>query len=1374
MKKLSINISVLFFLITFLSIFFNNNSTLFCQTSNLRFDHLSIKDGLPDDGYTCIIQDRLGFIWIGTTNGLSKYDGHSFVNYYRNEKDSTSLIGRNVRCLMEDSDGDIWIGTYYGLSILLRNENRIISYEHDKNDPKSLSNNWVNKIYEDKKGNIWIGTKDGWIGEKGGGLNFINRESLLDKKNGLIFQHINLDNYVEGTNTIFDILEDSENTIWACTKNGLLKISDRETELIQPIISNSYNQKNFFLSIVLDKNGLFWLGTLNNGVVSYNKNSNDFSFFLFNENSFSSITSLLLDSKDNLWVGSQGGAISSGLFLFNRTTKRYKKLLHDPLNPNSISKDYGSFRSIIEDIHGNIWFAIYDDKINKINPQRNLFKYYRNYSRIEDVILFSNETRMLEAKDGRLWFEAENGLFEFLPEEERFVKIIANNQHGDCTLDTRCRSIAEDTKGNLWIAGLDTKLREYNPNTGSLRCFDNDINLSGQNVVVIHPDRHGVMWFGTDNNGVIRYNPNTNNAISYKYILNDFSTISSNGIRRMCEDSSNTIWVATADCWLNKFNKETEQVKRMNISRDHGYFNNLFVDTKSQLWAGTNLGGIYLFNTKNDNFQRINSSHGLPSNNDATGFSEDHNGNIYCCSGSYLIKLDQEGTLENYYKIGIDDEVLHQTYYTKKTKEVFVISDKGFYRFFADSLKPNLIPPKMVLTNLKLKDKPIKVGEDSPLKTHINFAKKIELEYWQNDLTIQYAGIHYINQGENKYKYILKNYDDDWRDAGNNREVTYTNREHGEYTFKVLSSNSNGIWATEPAILSIIINPPWWLTWRAYSIYVLVFISILWNVYVVQKRRIRIRHEMEMKEFETQKLREVDQMKSEFFANISHEFRTPLTLIKGPVERLLNNDNVDDPTKIYRMIKRNSERLLNLINEILDLSKLESGKMKVRAQKSDIVSFTKAIAMSFESLAEKKEIQINITSSNNLVDLYFDKEKMQKIIANLFSNAIKFTSGRGKITVNIEEDFENQKVLIKIIDSGVGISQEELPKIFDRFYQIETSKTKGIEGTGIGLSLTKELVELHHGEITVESEMGTGTTFMLSFPLGNNHFKEDELIYTDLELMSQEDTNEEESILQSNLEDRPLLLIVEDNKDVRDFIIHIIENKYRFFEAEDGEEGFNKALKYMPDLIISDIMMPKQTGDKMCEDLKKDQITCHIPIILLTAKSLDEDRINGLECGADDYLIKPFNEKELLVRINNLIIQRRNLREKYLKEAEINPIEIAVTSLDKKFIERMIKIVEENISNTEYDVKQLADDLHVSRTQLYRKFSSVLGEKPKDFVRKYRIKRAADLIKQNYGNITAVSYKVGFDNLSYFTKCFKQVYNQSPHEYEKNCLNNKQ
>ena len=1379
MKKLSINISVLVFLFTFLLIINNHNSYLLCQTKNLRFDHLSIKDGLPDDGLQCIIQDHLGFLWIGTRNGLSKYDGYNFVNYYYNDKDTNSITGRNVRYIMEDSQGDIWVGTFSGLSIFIRDENRFVNYRHDKNNQNSLSNNSLRKIYEDTKKNIWIGTL-------GGGLNFINKKSLLNKKSRLEFQTIKLDKPVEKTEYILDIKEDSKNIIWVATRNGLLKISDENIELIQPVKGTEYNQKNHFLCLELDHNGIIWIGTYGNGIARFDKMTNKFVFYCYDNLPFrnyspNNIMSLLLDSRGNLWAGPKGGD-DAGLFLFNRKTKKYTRFLHDPLNPYSISKDNAYIRSIIEDNNGNIWFTTHEGKINIINQQKNIFRYYRKFLKTKKEITFSIQTRMIEGQNGRIWFAAINGLFEFFPNKNNFLKIEVQDQNNEQSLNDKCRGVIEDKEGNLWTAGHNVKLRRYNPNSRILTNFNKIISLSNPNVHCILEDNDGTIWLGTWKGGLDKYNPSTNEIINYKNIPDDTTSISNNVILKLCKDSSNTIWISTNDCMLNKLNKNIGKFKRISLPLNVGYICRFFVDSKNRLWAGTNIGGILLFNTKDDSYKRINTNHGLPSNNYVTGFSEDHNGNIYCCTGSYLIKFNPNAVLEKYYDIATEDEVLHTTYYTKKTQEIFVISDKGFYRFFPDSLKPNLIPPKMVLTNLDVMNQPMKVGKDSPLKTHINVAKNIVLDFWQNDISIQYAAIHYINPSENKYKYKLENFDDQWRNAGKNRVATYTNLSHGEYTFKVLGSNSDGIWSTEPATLAITILPPWWLTWGAYLIYALIFITILSFLYFLQKRRLRIIHELEMKEFETEKLKEVDEIKSKFFANISHEFRTPLTLIKGPVERLIENKKVDDPQKIYRMIKRNSERLLNLINELLDLSKLESGKMKLSAQKGDIVSFTKAIVMSFESLAEKKEIQINISSSNDLIELYFDKEKMQKIISNLLSNAFKFTQEGGKITVGIKEESNEQRVQIKISDNGIGIPQKELPKIFDRFYQAVHSNSDGYEGTGIGLSLTKELVDIHYGGISVESEERNlsagktgGTTFTLWFPLGKEHLKEEELIYIDYETIPKEELICEKTDTSISAgEDKPQLLIVEDNKDIRDFIISIIENKYRIVEAENGEEGLNRALEQIPDLIISDIMMPKLSGDKMCERLKKDQITCHIPIILLTAKSSGEDRINGLETGADDYLIKPFNEKELLVRINNLIVQRRNLREKYLREAEIHPTEVAVTSLDKKFIERMIKIVEENISNTKFNVEQLAAELFISRTQVYRKFISVLGEKPNEFIRKYRIKRAAELIRKKYDSVTQIAYEVGFNDLSYFAKCFKKIYKKTPHEFEKNHLNHKQ
>ncbi|MCW8849367.1 MAG: ATP-binding protein, partial [Melioribacteraceae bacterium] len=790
-------------------------------------------------------------------------------------------------------------------------------------------------------------------------------------------------------------------------------------------------------------------------------------------------------------------------------------------------------------------------------------------------------------------------------------------------------------------------------------------------------DKDNIIWIANWGRGLDKYNPKTKIIRNYSFDPKNPSSISNDFITKICADSSNGIWIATNDGNLNKLNTITGEIKRFNIAKYTGYIDRVYTDSKNRVWAGTFKGGIILFDPNTDKFRRITKSEGMPSNSYINGFSEDELGNIYCCSPNYLIKFNEKAEIESYYKFGKNDEFLHNTTFIKKTRELFVLSDKGFYRFHIDSLRKNSTPPKMVLTSLKIHNKPINPGKKTAIDKHINLAKEIILNYDMNDITIEYSGLHFVNPKEQNYKYMLENYDDEWREVGKLRRADYANLEYGEYIFKVLGSNSDGFWAAEPATISIVILPPWWLTWWAYLIYSVIIISTLIYAYVLQKKRLRVKHEIEMKNFEAAKLKEVDQMKSKFFANISHEFRTPLTLIKTPVERLLEKERSNDTNKaIYKMILRNSDRLLSLINELFDLSKLESGIMKLSAQKSDIVSFVKGIAMSFESLAQKKKIQLSISSSHEIIELFFDKEKIQKIIGNLLSNAIKFTQEKGRVVINISRKSVEKRVEITISDNGVGIPKEELPKIFDRFYQVERHKNEGNIGAGIGLSLSKELIEMHHGDIKVTSELKRGTTFVLSFPMGEKHLKEDEIIFDELI-----DKKEEGERICSENEgpivgkSKPLILIIEDNIDVQNLIKETIEKKYITILANDGKEGYEKAIKDTPDLVISDIMMPKETGDKMCEKLKKNNITSHIPIVLLTAKGSGVDKISGLEVGADDYLVKPFNDKELLARIKNLITQRQKLREKYLREAEIHPTEVAVTSTDKKFIESVIKIV---------------------------------------------------------------------------------------------------
>ncbi len=546
----------------------------------------------------------------------------------------------------------------------------------------------------------------------------------------------------------------------------------------------------------------------------------------------------------------------------------------------------------------------------------------------------------------------------------------------------------------------------------------------------------------------------------------------------------------------------------------------------------------------------------------------------------------------------------------------------------------------------------------------------------------------------------------------------------------------------------------------------------------MQLKRVRIKHDYEMSKFEAEKLHEVDEMKSRFFANLSHEFRTPLTLIFGPAKDIIDGTKELKTKENAGIIKRNASRLYSLVNQLLDLSKLEAGKMKLEASEQNIMPLLKGLVLSFSSLAERKKITLNFNTIEENLNVYIDKDKVEKIISNLLSNAFKFTPEGGKIDFTVEKLIEDAE--IRIADNGIGIAKERLDKIFDRFYQVDGSHTRESEGTGIGLALTKELVELHKGKIEVESEYGKGTTFKVLIPLGKDHLKPEEIVEKDLpeeteitveetELITEIKSGKEKTDIDILLETgKPLLLIVEDNSDVRKYIISHLEDDYRILEAVDGEDGLKEALKHIPDLIISDIMMPKMDGFELCEKLKTDERTSHIPVILLTAKATDKDKTEGYETGADDYIMKPFDAVVLKVRIKNLIEQRRKLREHFKKEGLIELEDKEITSLDKKFLQKAIEIINKNLSDTSFNVELFAEELSMSRRNLDRKLIALTGESPSDLIKRVRLIRASKLLTQKFGNISEIALEVGFSNPAYFSKCFREQFGLTPSEYETN------
>jgi signal transduction histidine kinase/DNA-binding response OmpR family regulator len=733
-------------------------------------------------------------------------------------------------------------------------------------------------------------------------------------------------------------------------------------------------------------------------------------------------------------------------------------------------------------------------------------------------------------------------------------------------------------------------------------------------------------------------------------------------------------------------------------------------------------------------------------------------------------------------------EIEQSTGFISPKGEIFFAGPGGINYFHPDSLKTNEYTPPVVISKILLFENPVLPGKEG----------KVELEHHENFLTIEFAALNYTNSQKNQYRYRMIGLDPDTVFAGSRRIVSYTDIKPGNYTFWVTGSNNDGVWNPDGTSLDIIIHPPWSKTGLAIALYIILFITgvlgiIRWRTWKLLNDRKILEHQVKQRtrdiEEKDQHILEMDRMKTRFFANISHEFRTPLTLIISPLEEIIRRRKKGDPElKKLGIIHRNSQRLLNLVNQLLDLSKLDSGKLKLELVKTDVVRKLRLTCASFISLAEKNRIRYSCHLPKREYVTYFDAGKLETILINLLSNAFKYTPAGGIIDcyARIEGshtesngDLIPVRLSISVIDSGPGIAPEKQKHIFDRFYQgDETHQTEG-GGTGIGLSLTKELVELVHGEITVNSEPGEGSCFIVTLPLDKEHLVESEYLIKEEKagaesqtfataqqvISSEGSVNEDQEGWALSNRESIHLLIVEDNDDLRAYLREQLQNGYSIVEAATGDKGLKQALKYIPDLIITDVMMPGMNGMDLCRQLKSNERTSHIPVIMLTAKADFDSKISGLQTGADDYILKPFQMEELQTRIANLIRQRNMLRKRFSAQVDTITDDIGLNSYDVNFIRRVTEVVEDHLSDLDFDVRRLQDKSGLSSTQLYRKLHALTGMSPSRFIRRMRLKRAVKLLEQNQNSVTQIAFEVGFGNLSYFTKCFKEQFGISPSEY---------
>jgi signal transduction histidine kinase/ligand-binding sensor domain-containing protein/DNA-binding response OmpR family regulator len=1124
----------------------------------------------------------------------------------------------------------------------------------------------------------------------------------------------------------FGLAEDGK--IWISNDCGLARLdpNNEKLDLFQVVHAKDYNAANDFKSVLVDNTGLIWGGLVNGSLLKFNPQTENFQYYAPIRNI-----------------------------------------------PHSLSRNSTIF-SLFEDRTGIIWIGTWGGGINKLDSKKWKFKNYSYYPHLENNPKLNRIICMAEDKENNIWMGTSGGLLRFNRSQNTLdpkpLKKLNSSKYS-------IPSILLDESNNIWLGTYTSGLIKYNLQQSSFRFYahnpDDPSSISGNYISEIYKDRFGIIWIGT-HGGLNRFDSESEKFKRYQPNANEEGSISHIEIRSIFEDRYGILWVGTNGGGLNKFDRATDKFIKydpfLGDMEEGSSVPAIYEDKSENFWVGTYHSGFHLFDRdKGISIKKYSEKEGL-ANNSVRAILEDDSGNLWISTRNGISKFNLiSKSFRNFSESdGLQDNVfLRHSALKCQNGEILFGGENGFNIFHPDSIKDDPISPQVVITDINLINKPENTLHSET--KHFN-EKIINLSYDQNDLHFKYVALHYGEPEKNSYKYILENYNENWIDAGNNREATYTNLDPGEYTFRVKAANRDGIWNEEGASLKIIILPPWWATTWAYIIYGLIILSIIYFTWKLQLKRIRMKHDYEMSKFEAEKMHEVDEMKSRFFTNISHEFRTPLTLIFGPAKDISEKTKEQDTKKGIGIIKRNASRLYGLVNQLLDLSRLESGKMKFEANEQNIIPLLKGIFLSFTSFAERKKITLKFNTIEEKLNAYIDIDKVEKVINNLLSNAFKFTPEGGRIDFTVEKLLND--VEIRITDNGIGIPKERIDKIFDRFYQGDSSHTRQGEGTGIGLALTKELVELHKGKIKVESKEGEGTSVIVQIPLGKDHLKSEEIVekefkeefetaIKDTKLIPEMESTKEKTDIDVLLEtERPLILIVEDNSDVRSYIISHLEKDYRIQEAVDGEDGINQAIKHIPNLIISDVMMPKMDGFELCDKLKTDERTSHIPIIMLTAKATSKDKIEGYETGADDYIMKPFDATELKARIKNLIEIRKKLQDKFRSENYLIPREF--NPADEQFIKKVLKVINSHISDEHFSIESLSKESAMSEEQIYKKLKALTGKSPSLFLRSIRLIKAKDVIKEQNKTISEISFQFGFTSPAYFTKCFKEEFGYPP------------
>ena len=1352
----------------------------YAQYSNITFDHLTIENGLSQSTVFAITQDSQGFMWFGTRDGLNRFDG-SRVKVFRNDQgDPSSLSDNTIYSLMTDSRARLWIGTRHGLNLYNAKNDSFIRNFSFQDQLEAIS---ISCLYEDRSKNIWIGTRGGLkLLVEGDTSRFVQFNHAPNKPNSL------------GNDDVRSIFQDSQGTLWIGTSSGLSKLNYNNeneysfTSYLIPVSTFPQSEMNWVNSIAGEKDQHLLVGTEKSGLLLFDIGKSIFvtAPAVRHGDDPKAIRSIAKDRNNNFWVGTIGG-----IYILDSQFSLIRKLTNLPDNDESVSDN--SVRSVYFDKTGSCWIGAFHGGVNFYSPLSNRFGKIKpgpDYPELK----FKVASALTVDKNQNLWMGTEGHGMYYIDKVNKITYHFSRNESNNSLShdNVKCFLLEED-KG-IWIGTLKglnyfdfhkKKFTHYFSNRKDPQALPDDA------IYDIKRAADGDLWIATFRGGLVKFSPESGRfsktPMPHFY---DSLVFDAEGITRLHFDSDQSLWIGT----LNGLSKNDTRSNTFTefmpnaldtVSIKGNYILCVFEDSKKRLWVGTRGSGLNLMRADGKTFQNFTVKDGLPGNS-VYGILEDKKGYLWLSTENGLSRLDKNGfVFKNFnHSDGLICKEFNFNSYVKDHLGYFYFGGyNGIVYFHPDSVQENNAIPSLIFTDLKLFNKAIKLSQhdNAILKQSLAVTDEVELTYDQNVFSIEFAVLNYVKASKNQFAYKLEGFEKQWNMV-KEPVATYMNLVPGQYTLLVKGANNDGVWSQKPLALTISILPPPWKTWWAYTLYATVILVLLYTWNRVKVRQVQLEHDLQIEHLEKQKQEEIHRAKVNFFTNIAHEIRTPITLMMRPMDRIHEKLRQNDGLKKeVGLVKSNTDRLMRLLDQLLDFQKHETGNVKLKVRKSDFVTFVKEIILPFEDFAHSRKISLTCDLPSSPVHLWFDHDELAKVFNNLLANAFKFTPGGGQVTVRIAGQFDENgadepaSVKITIEDNGLGISAGQLEKIFHRFYQAENS---GIHetGFGIGLSLAKGIIELHHGQISVESQEASSakqgyTRFHILLPGGNAHFDKDQIRDENVEVvvpnaMETLPEGEGEYDGKSGRSAPYLILVVEDNDDIREYIGEILrEDQYEVISSSSGQAGIEAAREKLPDLILSDVMMGGVSGLDLVTLIKGDVRTSHIPVILLTARASVNHQVEGLVTGADDYVTKPFNTRLLMAKIHSHLKIREKLKEKYCRMVTLHPQEEQIEGPDDKFLKHLREILDKNLLDTDFNVTKLAREIGMSRPVLFRKIKMLTGLSVIDLIRSVRLKKAEMILRQRKMSISEVAFAVGFNDPRYFSKSFKEQYGKSPSQF---------